>query len=500
MVEQISTNKRIAKNTFLLYFRMFLIIGVTFYTTRVILNVLGVENYGIYTTIGGIVLLFSFINNALLTTTQRYLNYYYGKNDITATGQYYSVCMFVFVFIGVVISLFSEMAGYLFIHYKMVLPCERIAAAEWTLHISVIINFINIIRSPYHACVVANEKFDFYAYLSIIEVLLKLVIVYILSSIQFDKLIFYNLLLLSVTIVIFLVYKFYCNKKYVESKIQYVTNKVLYKEVILFSGYSLLGNAANVCSQQGISLLLNVFCGVIVNAAIGISNQVSSGVYSFVSNFQTAFNPQLVKLYAQDETWKLVNTILSVSKFSFFLLFILIVPVIIYSTDILKIWLVDIPDYTKIFCILTLIYMLIDTLAAPLWITIQASGHIKKYQIITSIIILLNLPISLFFLNLGWEPTIVFVIRILINLVAYAYRLYFANTIVYIGFSRYCLKVLLPILKVVLSIAVIYYFILSIELNFMLSILILVLIFCLGLSRNEELFIIQLIKRGLKFI
>lgn len=472
MVEQISTNKRIAKNTFLLYFRMFLIIGVTFYTTRVILNVLGVENYGIYTTIGGIVLLFSFINNALLTTTQRYLNYYYGKNDITATGQYYSVCMFVFVFIGVVISLFSEMAGYLFIHYKMVLPCER---------------------------------FDFYAYLSIIEVLLKLVIVYILSSIQFDKLIFYNLLLLSVTIVIFLVYKFYCNKKYVESKIQYVTNKVLYKEVILFSGYSLLGNAANVCSQQGISLLLNVFCGVIVNAAIGISNQVSSGVYSFVSNFQTAFNPQLVKLYAQDETWKLVNTILSVSKFSFFLLFILIVPVIIYSTDILKIWLVDIPDYTKIFCILTLIYMLIDTLAAPLWITIQASGHIKKYQIITSIIILLNLPISLFFLNLGWEPTIVFVIRILINLVAYAYRLYFANTIVYIGFSRYCLKVLLPILKVVLSIAVIYYFILSIELNFMLSILILemlllVLIFCLGLSRNEELFIIQLIKRGLKFI
>ena len=267
----------------------------------------------------------------------------------------------------------------------------------------------------------------------------------------------------------------------------------------------MLGNAANVCSQQGISLLLNVFCGVIVNAAIGISNQVSSGVYSFVSNFQTAFNPQLVKLYAQDETWKLVNTILSVSKFSFFLLFILIVPVIIYSTDILKIWLVDIPDYTKIFCILTLIYMLIDTLAAPLWITIQASGHIKKYQIITSIIILLNLPISLFFLNLGWEPTIVFVIRILINLVAYAYRLYFANTIVYIGFSRYCLKVLLPILKVVLSIAVIYYFILSIELNFMLSILILemlllVLIFCLGLSRNEELFIIQLIKRGLKFI
>ena len=168
------------------------------------------------------------------------------------------VCSF-FVFIGVVISLFSEMAGYLFIHYKMVLPCERIAAAEWTLHISVIINFINIIRSPYHACVVANEKFDFYAYLSIIEVLLKLVIVYILSSIQFDKLIFYNLLLLSVTIVIFLVYKFYCNKKYVESKIQYVTNKVLYKEVILFSGYSLLGNAANVCSQQGISLLLNVF-------------------------------------------------------------------------------------------------------------------------------------------------------------------------------------------------------------------------------------------------
>ena len=387
MVEQISTNKRIAKNTFLLYFRMFLIIGVTFYTTRVILNVLGVENYGIYTTIGGIVLLFSFINNALLTTTQRYLNYYYGKNDITATGQYYSVCMFVFVFIGVVISLFSEMAGYLFIHYKMVLPCERIAAAEWTLHISVIINFINIIRSPYHACVVANEKFDFYAYLSIIEVLLKLVIVYILSSIQFDKLIFYNLFLSLV----------------------------------------------------------------------------------------------------------------------FFLLFILIVPVIIYSTDILKIWLVDIPDYTKIFCILTLIYMLIDTLAAPLWITIQASGHIKKYQIITSIIILLNLPISLFFLNLGWEPTIVFVIRILINLVAYAYRLYFANTIVYIGFSRYCLKVLLPILKVVLSIAVIYYFILSIELNFMLSILILemlllVLIFCLGLSRNEELFIIQLIKRGLKFI
>ena len=494
-----SLNSSLARNTLLLYVRMFLIMGVTFFTTRVVFQTLGVDDYGVYNTIGGIVILFSFINNALLTTTQRYLNFYYGKNDNDKAGQYFSACLVSFICIGVIISILSELAGLWFIRNKMVMPADREIAAEWVLHISVIVNFINIIRSPYHACLVANEKFDFYSYLSILEVFLKLAIVYFLTFSPYDKLISYNILILIVTLVIFLAYKLFCNLKYKESLYKEVSDKSLYKEVITFSSYSLLGNAANVCSQQGTALILNTFCGVIVNASVGISNQVSSGIYNFVSNFQTAFNPRLVKQYAQGNFDKLSRTIFQVSKFSFYLLFILVLPIISICNELLELWLTEVPKYTAEFCMLTLCFMLIDTLAAPLWITIQAYGKIKNYQFITSMIILCNIPLSYVVLWLELSPTYVFIVRIAINFIAYMYRFLFVKNILQVEIKNYMQEVLMPILKIVTLCFIVYILInLYISNIFTTTILMLlasiVIIYLFGLSVSEKRFITFIIK------
>lgn len=493
-------NKRLAKNTLFLYFRMFLIMAVSFYATRVILLELGVVDYGIYNAIGGIVMLFSFINNALVTATQRYLSYYYGKRNVRMAGSYFCACLLAFIVFGIIITLLTEISGLWFIHNKMDFPIERMNAVIWTLHISVMINFVTIVRSAYHACVIANEKFNFYAYLSIVESVLKLLIIYIISISVLDKLIFYNLLLLFVTVIVFLFYYFYCYFKYHESRFVFNKDKHIYKEVLSFSGYSLLGNAANVFSQQGIALLLNVFCGVAVNAAVGIAHQVSAGVFSFVSNFQTAFNPQLVKIYAKGDLDYLRDTVCMVSKYSFLLLSIIVVPIICCSSEILIWWLKEVPIYTSEFCILTVFFMLIDSLAAPLWITIQATGKIKKYQIITSLIIIANIPISYFFLHYECSPIIVFVLKIIINMIAYIFRLYYTNTLIHINYVVYFRKTILPLFRCILPVIGIWFILSWFNINkilsvFVIEISIMILIFFLALSRNEKQFIFQFIIR-----
>lgn len=492
-------NKRMAKNTFLLYIRMFIIMGVTLYTTRVILQVLGIEDYGIYNTIGGIVLMFTFVNNAIQTATQRYLNYYFGKGEMDLAASFFSVCLFLFLFFGLLVVLFSECFGLWFINEKMSLPDERIAAAKWTLHFSVLVTFINVLRAPYNACIIAHEKMQFYAYISITEAIFKLLIVYILSQFKLDKLILYNVLLFIVSLLIFAAFKFYCNRNYKESYLKFTFEKEKIKEVMSFSGFSLLGNAANVFSQQGVTMFLNVFTGVVTNSAVGIANQVSAGVYSFISNFQIAFNPQLVKTYAQEDFLTLNNTIYLVSKFSFYLMLILVFPFLWYGQEILNIWLNEVPAYTNQFCILTLFYLLIDTIAAPLWITIQASGKIKKYQIITSIIILINLPLSYILLFYGYSPVLVFVLRFLINIIVFVYRLYYSKELTQMPFSGYFKKTLLPIFKVSILIFSVTWIISYSAIMFIVNIIIMeifsiIVIYFVGIGKTERMFISNIVK------
>ena len=482
---------------------MFIIMGVTFYTTRVLLQVLGVDDYGIYNTIGGIVVLFAFLNTAMVTTTQRFLNFYLGKSDEKQATASFSMSLIVHICIGAIVSLLTEVIGLWFLYYKMSLPPERFDAAFWTLHLSVLATFVNIVKSPYNACIIAFEKMDFYAYVSIIEAVLKLAIVFVLSLSQYDHLIFYNILLLLVTFVIAYIYKYYCNKHYTISIFRIDFDKSLFKNLFQFSLYSIFGNAANVGAQHGVNLMVNSFTTVAVNAAIGVSSQLIHGVYSFISNFQIAFNPILVKMYARDEFVDLKRMICQVSKYSFYLMIVISLPLLVYTDEYLTLWLKVVPDYTVPFCRLIIFTLLFDTIAEPLWKTVQASGDIKRYQIVTSLIILSNLPVAYVILMLGLSPVYIFVAKLIINGIAYFYRAYYVKNLISFETDIYIKNVIFPIFVISIALTVLGLTAYNIIDNYIISSLLMFIIsvtivMYLGLSAKERTFVLQSIKSKLR--
>ena len=498
-----STNKRLAKNTLFLYIRMFVIMGVTLFTTRVVLDKLGVNDYGIYDTIAGVVVLFAFLNNAMVTTTQRFLNYYIGKNDIDSVVSCFSMSLVVHFAIAVIMAVLAECIGLWFLYYKMSLPVDRFNAAFWTLQISILITFVNVMKSPYNACIIAYEKMDFYAYISIIEALLKLSVVYILSMLNFDRLICYSSLLFLVALIIMFAYKTYCNHYYIISHFNYKWNRSFFSEMFTFSGFSLLGNAANMGAQQGVNMIVNVFNGVAVNAAIAIGNQLSHGVYSFISNFQIAFNPIIVKTYAKNETEELKNLIYKVSKYSFFLMFIICLPLVFYCENYLGLWLIEVPKYASDFCQLIIFTLLIDTVAEPLWKTVQASGDIKRYQTITSLIIIANIPLAFLLLSFGLSPVSVFIGKLVLNGVAFCYRLFFVRHLIELSMETYLKNTLLPVFLVSLVLVAIGFFIQALHINFIVSSLLLffvsvMLVYLLGLSLAEKKYLQSVVKQKLR--
>ena len=319
-----SNNKHIAKNTLMLYFRMILTMLVSLYTSRIVLNTLGVEDYGIYNIVGGVVILFSFFNNAMSNATQRFLSFELGQNNSVQLKRTFSMIINVHIGIAFLIFLLAETVGLWFLNTHINIPTERMKAANWVYQFSIFTFLINIIRVPYHATIVAYEKMSFYAYLSIIEVLLKLGVVFLIQISPLDKLIFYGFLIFVVSVLILLVYKIYCNKNFDAANYNFFWDTKLFKTLISFSGWSLFGSAANVSSKQGTDILLNIFYGVMVNAAMGIANQVNNAVNGFVQNFQTAFKPQIVKSYAANETDYLIRLIFQTSKFSFFYFIVLL--------------------------------------------------------------------------------------------------------------------------------------------------------------------------------
>lgn len=499
-MKDINTSKRLAKNTMLLYSRMFVMMAVAFYATRILLHILGVDDYGIYNTIAGVVILFAFLNNAMVTTTQRFLNYYLGVGDDKLARSSFSMSLIVHFIIAIIMSVLAEIIGLWFIFNKMSLPAERFDAALWTLHLSVAVTFVNIIRSPYNACIIAYEKMDFYAYISIIEALLNLLIVYVLTLVKFDQLVFYCILLLLVTIMVTYAYKYYCNKHYSISNFVFKIDKKLFSNLFNFSLFSLLGNAANVGAQQGVNLFINSFTNVAVNAAIGVSNQLSRGIYSFITNFQIAFNPILVKMYARNELSDLKRMICQVSRFSFYLMVVISLPVIVYTNEFLQLWLKEVPIYSAEFCRLTILTLLIDTIAEPLWKTVQASGNIKRYQFFTSLIILSNLPVAYAILKLGFSPVYIFTAKFLINIIAYLYRAFYVRNLISFHVMTYVREVLFPIISMTIVLILLGYVSYSIMDNYIISSIIMfgcsvLVVWTFGLNSHERKIVYQEIQK-----
>ncbi len=420
-----SSTRRIAKNTLMLYFRQILIMLVSLYTVRVVLATLGAQDYGIYNVVAGVVVLFSFVNNTMAISTQRFLNFCLGKNDFKKTQQTFSASLVIHLALALIFVLLAESVGLWFVNSRLNIPPERHPASLWCYQLSVMTTVFNVLRVPYNAMIIAYEKMSFFAGMSIIEASLKLVAVYLLLIATADKLVVYSVLLTFLSIIILLCHKIYCSKKFESTHFHKVQDVSLVKELLGFSGWSLLGATANVANQQGTNIALNLFTNVTVNAAMGIANQVNSAVYSFVSNFQTAFNPQLVKSYAAGDYKNFHSLIIRSAKVSFYLLSLMVIPLYINCEYVLHLWLGIVPEHGVNFVRLILVWSLVDSVNAPLWMAMQAAGNIRKYQIIVSVLIFVNLPLSIVALTFNAPAEYVLVIRIVMAVIITVWRILF---------------------------------------------------------------------------
>lgn len=447
-----SGSKQIAKNTMFLYIRMLLTMGVTLYTSRVVLDVLGISDYGIYSVVGGIVAMFGFLNMAMASATQRFLSFEIGTKNINKLNKTFIAAVNIHLFIALFIALLAETIGLWFVNNKLNVDISRLNAVNWVYQFSVFATMVRIIQVPYNALIIAREKMNVYAVLSILEVLLKLGIVYLLVIIlDFDKLKLYAVLIFVVTFLITMLYRFYCLREFSESKYRFFYEKQLYNELLSYSGWSLFGGLAAVARGQGSNILLNVFFGTVVNAAYGISSQVNSAVKQFVSNFQIALNPQIIKTYAENDFKRNHVLINQGAKLSFFLLFIIAFPIWVNIDFLIEFWLKNPPKYTTIFIRLALISLLLDSVSGPLMIGIQATGNIKYYQIVIGSVILLDMPITYFVLSKFQVPEYSYFVTISITLVSLFLRLLFLKKLIKFKILFFFKNVLFKLLLVSLS-------------------------------------------------
>ena len=449
MSDTSSANKRIAKNTLVLYVRMLFTMGISLFTSRVILQTLGVEDYGISSVVGGVISMFTFINAAMVSSTQRYLNFELVRGDANQLRSVFSTSLQIHALIALAIIVLSETVGLWFLNEKLVIPDARMTAAMWVYQCSILSCAVSIMSTPYNAVIVAHEKMSAFAYISILDVSLKLLVVYLLVVLPFDKLIILAILNLLVQLFIRYIYTLYCHRHFPESYFQFRFNKTLFKEMFGFAGWSFWGNLAAILYTQGLNMMLNIFFGPIVNAARGIAVQVQSAVQQFVGGFQTALNPQITKNYASNNLPQMHSLMFRSARFSFLLLFFLSLPVLMETNFILTLWLKTVPDDAVIFTQIMICISLIYTTANPCVIANQATGKVKIYQMVVGGILLLILPISYVVLKLGAPAYSVFIVHFCIESLAQFSRMYMLRKLIHLPLWQYMKNIYIPIVSTV---------------------------------------------------
>jgi O-antigen/teichoic acid export membrane protein len=499
-----STTKRIAKNTLMLYFRQILIMLVNLYTVRVVLNTLGAEDYGIYNVVAGVVTMFGFLSNSMATASQRYFSFELGRGgDYKQLRKIFSLIFTVYVLIGILILLLAETIGIWFVNNKLVIPDDRIEAARLIYQFAILSFLLTMITTPYMASVIAHENMNVYAYASIIETILKLLIVYILQIIKIDTLKLYGILIFMVTFINTGIYRLYCTRKYKECRLGIYWDYALFKELTVYMGWNLFGTISAVVKNQGINILLNMYFGPIVNAAQTIAGQINSTALNFARNFSTAMRPQIIKTYASGNsihTWALV---LSATKATFFLLFFLILPLQLELSFILKLWLQQIPEYVLIFVRIMLMNALIDSIGHPLFAVSQATGRIKLFQLIVGGIEIVNLPMALIVLIIGFPAASVQIVVLTLSGFAIFARIFIVSKQLQFSIWQYFKNAILPIVSVLITGSAIPIFFRCIYptglIRLLLTVIISVIsltasIYVFGLSQNERSFVIEKIK------
>lgn len=430
-------NKRIVKNTLLLYFRMFLTMAVALYTSRVVLNTLGIDDFGIYNVVGGVVAMFSVISGSLSAAISRFITYELGKKNQERLMIIFSSAITIQLLLAILIGILAEFGGVYFLNYKMNIPAERLDAANWVLQCSIFTFMVNLVSVPYNAAIIAHERMKAFAYVSILEVVLKLLVVLVLYVVLFDKLKVYAVLLLVVAIIIRLVYGYYCKMHFEECTYRFVFDKKVLKEMSGFAGWNFIGSSSAILRDQGVNIVLNLFYGPTVNAARGIAFQVNTAINSFVTNFMTAINPQITKSYAAGNRDYMMTLIYQGARFSFYMLLLLSLPVILNTHYILTLWLTNVPEYCVRFVQLILVFAMSESISQPLITAQLATGKIRNYQIIVGGLQMLNLPISYVLLRFGYVPEVSIIVAICISQCCLAARLYMLRGMIQLRVKYY---------------------------------------------------------------
>lgn len=511
MTTTAENNKRIAKNTLMLYVRMTIVMCVSIYTSRVYLYQLGVIDYGIYNVIGGVVGIFISLSGSFSEATQRFITYTMGQGEKDKLLNVFAAAMNIHIVIGLFIVLLLETVGLWFLNNKLNIPADRILAANWVYQFVILSTFLSIIQIPYNGLINAHEDMGTFAWLSVLDVSFKLCIAYVLSIAPFDKLIFYGILLLVVFIIMTCIYRIFCNRHYEECHYRLFWNRELYKSMTSFAGWNFFGGLAWMLKDQGVNVLLNLFFGPVINAARAVALQVSSAVTGFLYSFLSASFPQITKYYATgdiDDMHRLVNRSL---KMSFMLVFFIALPIMLNIDFILSIWLKNVPDMSNVFLVLVLVDVLFQCiLGSTISTMILATGNIKKFEIYGSLNMGMIIPVSYILLKFGASAASTFYVIIIFNIFAGLIRLYYAHKQVQYSYKVFLCEVVKPVVKILLAtlpitlLLKIYVFYQFNWFNLILFCLLIVIILIptylfLGLNNNERVFIYFKLKNRHKY-
>lgn len=499
-------NKQIAKNTVFLYLRSFLLLIISLYTSRVTLQVLGVEDFGIYQVVGGVVAMFTMLSSSLSSASQRFITFTLGKQNLEELRHVFSTCITLHILLGIIIVILLEVVGVWFLNNKLNIPADRLIIAGWVMQLSIATFFVNIISIPYNAVIIAHEKMSAFAYIGILEGILKLGSVFLLIFISYeDKLLLYSIFLFVISLLLRFVYTIYSSKHFEETnKPKIDINKIYFREMFAFAGWNLIGNASLILRNQGVDIILNLFFGVVVNAAKGISNQVNSAVQQLVGNFTTAMKPQLTKAIAQINYQRAYYLINCGSRYSFILMLIFAIPIFITTPQLLKLWLGEVPDFTVNFVRWTIVYLLIDSLSRMMIHALLSYGKIKIYQIVVGGTKLLAIPLVWICLQIDVNPLWGIWVNIILELICLIERLYYSNKLLSFDYRIFCKEVIyICILLGAVSYSISALFVHYLTDNFVVSIIVsffitLISIWFLGTNKKERSMVIQFVKKKVK--
>lgn len=452
MIDQSENTKRIAKNTLMLYGRMMFGMIVSLYTSRVVLNTLGVVDYGIYGVVGGFVSMFSLISSSLSSAVSRFLTFELGKCDKARLEKAFSTSLMIHFVLALIVLLVAETVGLWFVNNKLTIPENRIFAANWVFQASIVSFIFGLFSVPYNASIVSHEKMSAFAYIGVLDMILRLLIVLFIAyvSLHFDRLIVYAVLLVIVSLALQCIYLIYCRKHFEECRLKFSFDKQFWKEISSFAGWNFIGCTAGMLKDQGVNVLLNLFVGPVLNAAKGIAGAVNGAVAGFAGNFMTALNPQITKSYAAGDISYTYYLVERGSRFSFYILMLLAIPILLETEFILSVWLKHYPEHAVNFVRLVLLLSMVDVLSNTL-ITLQnATGNIRNYQLIVGGILLLNFPLSYICLKIGLDPEWTYVIAIIVAIMCMIMRLFYMKKSVSLPVGNFLKNVVFNVLVVML--------------------------------------------------